>query len=102
MKVVISERFGGFGLSAEAVAALRVLGCEGRDFAVAHDLPRDDPRLIQVVEALGSEVASNRFSELHVIEIPDGVKWHVHEYDGFETLHEDHRSWHSDGITENC
>lgn len=53
---------------------------------------RNDPILVQVVEELGAE-ASGRFSELEVVEIPDGIEWEIDEYDGQETVDEKHRSW---------
>jgi hypothetical protein len=53
---------------------------------------RADPLLVQVVEELGSE-ANGEFAELKVIEIPDDVQWDISDYDGYETLHERHRSW---------
>lgn len=56
------------------------------------DTPRDDPALIKTVEDLG-KAASNRFSDLQVVEIPDDVKWVIDEYDGLETVEEEHRSW---------
>lgn len=56
------------------------------------DKNREHPLLIQVVEELGTE-ADTRFSELKVVEIPDGVSYHIDEYDGRESIHEDHRSW---------
>jgi hypothetical protein len=95
-RIVISETFGGFGVSDQASRHLRALGAEpGREMA------RDDPRLVQVVDDLGDD-ASGRFAHLVVIEIPDDVKWHINEYDGFEILHEDHRSWTSAGAEVNC
>jgi hypothetical protein len=62
---------------------------------------RDDPRLVEAVRALGVE-ASGRFANLKIVEIPDDVEWHVHEYDGYETVHEAHRSWSSGGEEESC
>lgn len=56
------------------------------------DIPRDDPALVQVVEELG-EKASNRFSNLVVVEIPDDVQWKIEEYDGYEHVAEEHRTW---------
>jgi len=53
---------------------------------------RDDPDLVAVVEELG-ELANTRFSQLKVVEIPDGTEWEIDEYDGMETVHEKHRSW---------
>ena len=56
------------------------------------DIPRDDKNLIEVVEALG-EKASGPYAELVIIDIPDDVDWEIDEYDGYETIHEKHRSW---------
>jgi hypothetical protein len=57
-----------------------------------HDMERDDPDLIAVVEELGDR-ADGRYSNLEVTEIPDGVEWEISEYDGYETVEEVHRSW---------
>lgn len=55
-------------------------------------IPRDDPALVQVVEEL-KEVANGNCAELHVVEIPDGAKWQVEEYDGLEHVAEVHKTW---------
>jgi hypothetical protein len=54
---------------------------------------RGDPDLVDVVESLGSDAASGKFAELEVVEIPDDVEWYIHEYDGLESIYEEHRSW---------
>jgi len=53
---------------------------------------RTDKNLIKVVEELGEE-ASGKFAKLKVIKIPDGIKWVIDEYDGRESVEEEHRSW---------
>lgn len=53
---------------------------------------RNDPSLVQVVEELGDK-ASASLASLRVVEIPDGIEWEIHDYDGIETIHERHRSW---------
>lgn len=53
---------------------------------------RADPLLIQVVEELGKE-ANGRCADLKIVEIPDGIKWHIEEYDGSEHVAEDHEIW---------
>ncbi len=53
---------------------------------------RDDPILIEVVEELG-EKASDSFSNLVVVEIPDGMDYVIDDYDGVETLHENVKVW---------
>lgn len=56
------------------------------------DIARNDPALVQVVEALG-EAACDDYSNLKVVEIPDDVLWHIDEYDGMECVAENHRVW---------
>lgn len=53
---------------------------------------RHDPLLTQVVEELG-DAANGSFAKLKVIEIPDGIEYIIDEYDGNESIHEQHRSW---------
>jgi len=56
------------------------------------DIERTDKDLIAVVDMLGEEV-NGYSSELKVVEIPDGIDWYISEYDGMETIEENHRSW---------
>jgi len=48
--------------------------------------------IIDVVEALG-KAANGRCADLEVVEIPDGTKGEIDEYDGMETFYEIHNSW---------
>ena len=63
------------------------------DYFYHRDSERDDPVLIQVIEEMGSEAASGQCAELEIVEIPDDVEWHIEEYDGYEHVAEDHRTW---------
>jgi len=91
-KVVINACHGGFGLSAAAESKYRELaGITDPNF-YSRRIPRDDEHLIAVVELMGSE-ASNKYSELKIVEIPDDVNWYVEEYDGQEWVAERHRTW---------
>ena len=92
MKVVINRCFGGFGLSAEAKAELRRRWPECPDYFGLDEDARSNPDLVAVVEELGEE-ANGRFSSLAVVEVPDDAKWHIEEYDGFEHVAENHRTW---------
>ena len=103
MKIVINTCYGGFGLSYEAM----VLFFEIKEWSVypdvpptftkdsftEHDIKRDDPALVQVVEQLGDD-ANGLYSNLAVVEIPDDVDWVIEEYDGIEHIAEVHRTWH--------
>jgi hypothetical protein len=114
-KIVISECFGGFGLSHKAYLRLKELGnaCAlseadvgefyedgsgpreswGKDTDSFCDrIARDDSMLVQVVEELGKD-ANAWAANLCIVEIPDGVVWVIDEYDGSETIDEVHRSW---------
>lgn len=89
-KIVINACFGGFGLSQSAIDWFK----EKHDIEVdQYDIERDDPKLVECVEALGSKVASGECSKLKVVEVPGGVKWEIEEYDGRECVAEAHDTW---------
>jgi hypothetical protein len=106
MKVAINVCFGGFGLSEEAAdfmvargdtemaATLKdyksYAGLSG--FSCPYRGVRNDPTLIEAIETLGDK-ANGDYSELKVVEIPDGIEWEIDNYDGLETIEEKHRSW---------
>lgn len=51
-----------------------------------YGVERFDKELVETVKELG-KVANTRFSELKVVEIPDGASFEISEYDGIETAH---------------
>ncbi|MNT00833.1 hypothetical protein D3C72_1352770 [compost metagenome] len=53
---------------------------------------RTDPDIIAVIEELG-EKASNKYSKVQIVEVPDDVKWTIQDYDGLEHVAEVHRTW---------
>lgn len=67
-------------------------GLLGRFWESWLDDDRTNPLLIQVVEELGDK-ANGRCARLKIVEVPDDVKWEIDEYDGNETIEEEHRSW---------
>ena len=92
-KIVINTDFGGFGLSDQAIDLYKVLtGIPPATDLYYWDLARNDATLVQIVEQLDNKAEGN-YSSLKVVEIPDGVEWHIHEYDGLEHIAENHRTW---------
>ena len=57
-----------------------------------HEIERNDPILVQVIEELGSG-ANGRFANLNIVEIPDDIEWEIEEYDGQEWVSESHMTW---------
>lgn len=91
MKVVINTCYGGFRLSDRA----KQLYSERKGITEQlydWDIERDDPILIQVIEEMG-DAAGGSFSQLKIVEIPDGIQWGIEEYDGSEWVAETHRTW---------
>lgn len=111
-KIVINKSFETFCLSHKAFLRLRELGQQEAleeadpgaywpDAAVPREpslnrcgsfIPRDDEKLVQVVEDLRSE-ANGHGAELKIVVIPDGVAWQISKKDGIEHISEVHRIW---------
>ena len=118
MKVVINKCFGGFGISLQAARFMAERGNElAKKEVAAYDAKkadpdsldyfekkhgvrwygggsyeRNDPALVAAVETLGED-ANDEYSNLRVIEIPDGTDYEIDEYDGIEHIAEKHRTW---------
>jgi len=63
-----------------------------KEYFSDHNIKRTDKDLIKIIEKLG-EKANSRYSKLVIVEIPNNIKWEIDDYDGVETLREEHRSW---------
>ena len=123
MKVAINRCFGGFGISNEAFEKLldrKGIAFEkvpakfafrgddsdyykaGSPYSDATHIgsyefydQRNDPDLIAVIEEMG-DAANSWAADIVIVEIPDDVEWHIHEYDGMEHVAENHRTWYGD------
>jgi hypothetical protein len=121
MKVAINRCFGGFGISNEAFEKLldrkgiafdkvenesRLLGNSYYEAGHTGDNDyylsdyefcdkRSDPDLIAVIEEMGT-AANSWAADIAIVEIPDDVQWHIHDYDGMEHVAENHRTWYGD------
>jgi hypothetical protein len=109
MKIVLNKCYGGFSISKEAAELMAKNGCErakkeleeskkdnwfGYGYVDGMDggYDRTSEHLILAVETL-KEKADGSSASLRVIEIPDGIDYFIDEYDGIESVHEQHRSW---------
>lgn len=115
MKVIINTEYGGLNLSHAAVLRYGQLkglyiyrtpekldeyffDREMQERWDLDDIEREDPALIQVIEEMG-EKAETEFGKFKIIEIPDGVKFWVEEFEpNGETISEQHRWWNKDGL----
>ena len=123
MKVAINTCFGGFGISDEAFEKLLTRKgiafdkVEPEEKSLIHGTSyykagsphsdatyigsyefyeqRNDPDLIAVIEEMGG-AANSWAADIAIVEIPDDVEWHIHEYDGMEHVAENHRTWYGD------
>ena len=111
-KIVINKSYEQFFVSHQAFIRLRALGQtealqeldRGASWPLAAGpeepslnrcgalIPRDDERLVQVVEELRA-AANGHAADLKVVEIPDGVQWVIDKTDGVEHVSEVHRTW---------
>ena len=98
MKVVINRCYGGFSVSKKAAEYMAAKGNKEaendltRESFYSYAYERTDPLLIEAIETLGEE-ANGDCAELVIVDVPDDVEWYIDEYDGMESIHENHRSW---------
>lgn len=90
IKVAINRCFGGFALSTKACEFLGLSPDDAYEFS--DNTRRTDPNLIRCIETLGKD-ASDEMADIHIVQIPDGVPWHIADYDGCEHVAENHRTW---------
>jgi len=102
MKIAINICYGGFSLSRAAYEHMG-LAWDGYGYLENEHFPdipesapetayRAHPKLIAAIEELGID-ANGQLSSLRIVEIPDNIHWHIRDYDGAESIHEDHRVW---------
>lgn len=92
MKVVINQCYGGFSLSNAAIEEYAKRSGKLKSEFYDRKIDRDDIDLVAIVEEMGG-AANGPCADLAIIEVPDGVEWHVEEYDGNEHIAENHRTW---------
>ena len=90
MKIVINSCFGGFEVSKYFLEYYDIPYDGHYNFYFPKNIEveslRTDNRLIEFIEKFGSKIASGKYSELKVVEIPKGTLYKINEYDGLETI----------------
>ena len=98
MKIVVNRAYGGFRLTDMALYALLEKGCSKEYVEEVNHCStvasRSKKELVEVVERLGSMAwPANSGTSLEVVEVPDDVNVYIDDYDGYETIREEHRVW---------
>ena len=101
MKIVLNRCFGGFSLSRTVFDELGIKWDDygylsNEDLGIKSDnymAYRADSKLIAAIEKVGIRESTGDLAELEIVDIPDDIEWEILEYDGTETVHEEHRSW---------
>jgi len=83
--IVYNADWGGFSLSDAAVVLYARFKGIYPDEVDTYDVPRDDPKLVNVVCEMGKE-ASGSGSCLRIKWVPKGALYRIDEYDGQETV----------------
>tara|TARA_R110002110_G_scaffold118825_1_gene292962 strand:+ start:145 stop:564 length:420 start_codon:yes stop_codon:yes gene_type:complete len=81
MKIVLNRCFGGFRLSDKCEEML-----EKKTGGLSFESERHNEHLVSIVEMYGKNASDSLVSQLEVVEIPDGCKYHIEEYDGMESV----------------
>ena len=87
-KLVRNADYGGFYLSRKAEQWLAKRGIYNKypEIQALYNLPRHEPLLVECVEELGTEAASEpRIAKLEVV-IINSPRYYIDNYDGLETI----------------
>ena len=83
-RIVYNACYGGFGLSEEAMTLIRLW--HNDQSLEERDLKRTDAFMLTAIDTIGLARASGDYASLKIRELPEGTKWRIDEYDGFEEV----------------
>lgn len=88
MKIVINADFGGFSVSDAFCDYYGIPRDNTPCFSNMNhlDISRTDKRLIEYIEKFGTIQASGACACLKVVDIPNGAKYRIIDYDGRESI----------------
>ena len=100
MKIAVNRCFGGFSVSKAVYKELGIrwngygyLNNEAFGITGDYDAWRAHPDLIAAIEKIGEKASSGGCAEIEIVDVPDGIEWIINDYDGQESISEQHRSW---------
>ena len=87
ISVMYNACFGGFGLSAAAIAEYRRRCPNAEEDLPDYRIPRHDPVMVAIVREMGA-AANDRFSQIHLRTLPAHYEkyYAIREYDGMESV----------------
>lgn len=88
MKVLINTCYGGFSFSEEFEAHIKTKYPNKYDENGWYFIDRSDPVIVDEALSFGLDKASGMCARITAVEIPDGVKYSIDEYDGSENIGE--------------
>lgn len=74
-------------------AGLEDVLVKGRMVYTYDNAQRTDPVLVALIEEWGSRRVSGQLAKLRVVDVPDGIRYEIDDYDGMESIHESHQTW---------
>jgi len=101
MEIVINACYGDFSVSKPVYEKLglkwdeygfldnQMFGLDSDDICAY----RASEKLISVIKELGGDASSGELAKLQIVTVPDDIKWHIVEHEGYESIHENHRVW---------
>lgn len=89
MKILVNKAWGGFDLCDEVVKEWEER--TGQEYKWYSNSLRSDPTLVEIVEKHGLATAGSE--GLEIVEVPDGIKYVILDYDGVETVVEVGHFW---------
>lgn len=91
MKIAVNKCHGGFGVSRAVMLDLGSAHLDNDVFGIVSRNKyawRAHPKLIEAIEKVGVDAASDLYAQIEIVQIPDGVEWEICAYDGFENVRE--------------
>lgn len=103
-KILVNSAFGGYTVSYDLARRAGQLGYKRAqkvaetwerysEYTLQEEEDRIHPAMIAAYEQLAEEGNHEALNDLRIADVPDDAKWFIDDYDGIETIREEHRTW---------